>query len=161
VKLTHYLLLALLLLVGWQQFLLARKETAYMAAEYQRATELERHNIESQQLNELLASERVANHQLARTLQDEQQARLDTARALETQVLQAQQMRAELEGLKHADADSKAWADQPVPAGVNRLLQHRYRARQGGDQDRLPGDTAPGQLPAASADPRPAGLPNE
>lgn len=139
----HYLVIALLALLGWQQFELTGQQKQRLQAEQR----LERHQATAAEndakFNELLAAERLRGHQLAIALQDEHQARVRTEQALARQARQLEQAQAQLEDLKHADPDSKSWSAGAVPAGIDRLLQQQYRAYQGGDQNGLPAAAAP------------------
>ena len=81
-----------------------------------------------------LTSETTARQQLSVALLDERQAQLETAKRHQAMSEAYTELLAKQEQLEHENPDVKAWADQPVPAGVSRLLSDaraHYR-----DQDR-------------------------
>jgi len=81
-----------------------------------------------------LNSEKVARQHLATALEDERNAQFEAERRHQAMSVAYTELLAKQEALEDADPQVKAWADQPVPAGVSRLLSDaraHYR-----DQDR-------------------------
>ena len=94
-----------------------------------------------------LTSEKTARQQLSVALLDERQAQLETAKRHQAMSQAYTELLAKQEQLEHENPDVKAWADQPVPAGVSRLLSDaraHYR-----DQDRDGETDAAAGQPAA------------
>lgn len=93
-----------------------------------------------------LSSERATTAQLKSALFDERGAVEEAERRRSQSALAYQALLAKQEQLEHENPDVKAWADQPVPAGVSRLLgeaRAHYR-----DPDRDDQGDAAGGLPA-------------
>lgn len=151
-----------LLLLAVAAVVMAGKVTERWLLENQQAErvdgltrELTTNQLALQATGAALTSEKVARQHLASALEEERLAQLEAERRHQAMSAAYTDLLAKQEQLEHENPDVKAWADQPVPAGVSRLLSDaraHYR-----DQDRDGGaDAAPGQPaahPAAGAQP--------
>lgn len=152
-----FLPVGLLLLVMWaiatagkvtERWLMERKQAATIDGLHQ---DLAVQRLALQATGAALTSERATTAFLKQSLDDERFALEEAERRRRQTYQEYEALLAKQEKLEDEDPDVKAWADQPVPAAVGRLLgdsRAHYR-----DQDRNADADAANRVPAADADP--------